>query len=99
MIDFAGWLLFAATGRVLVYLWMLFPEPPFVKLPWYIEKLHRCDLCAGTWVYAILAIALQIDLFGMGNWITQAATGAITSYLVHVFMIGLKEKFSPPIVI
>lgn len=99
LLDFASWLMFAATGRVLVYLWMLFPEPPFMKLPYWLEKLHRCDLCSGVWVYGILAIALQLDLFGVGHWITQAATGAVTSYLVHVFMIGVREKFAQPIVI
>lgn len=99
MIDFVAWLVFAATGRVLVYLWMIFPEPPYMKLPWYIEKLHRCDLCSGVWIYAILAIALQIDFFGMNNIVTQATTGAITSFLVHIFVIGWKEKFSPPVVI
>lgn len=99
MVDFAGWLLFAATGRVLIYLWMIFPEPQFTKLPFWLEKLHRCDLCSGVWVYAILAVALQLDLFGTNNVVTQAATGAITSYLVHMFMLGAKEKFSQPIVI
>jgi hypothetical protein len=38
-------------------------------------------------------------LFGVGNFITESATGAITSYLVHVFIIGAKEKFAKPIVI
>lgn len=99
MLTFAEWLLFAATGRILIYLWILFPEPPFMKLPSWLEKLHRCDLCSGVWIYAILALALKLDLFGMGNVITQAATGAVTSYLVHLFVIGVKEKFQPPIVI
>lgn len=70
-----------------------------MKLPQWLEKLHRCDLCSGVWIYAVLAIALGLDLFGLGNIITQAASGAITSYLVHVFMIGVREKFSPTIVI
>jgi hypothetical protein len=99
MVDFASWLVFATTGRILVYVWMQFPEPPFMRLPWWLEKLHRCDLCAGVWVYAVLAIAIQLDLFGFNNLFTQAATGAITSYLVHVFVIGVKEKYAQPIVI
>lgn len=99
MVDFATWLLFAATGRVLIYLWMIFPEPQFMKLPSWLEKLHRCDLCSGVWIYSILAIAIQIDLFGLNNVVTQIATGAVTSYLVHVFVIGVKEKFAPPVVI
>lgn len=70
-----------------------------MKLPYWLEKLHRCDLCSGTWIYGVLAIALQLDLFGANNIITQFATGALTSYLVHVFVIGVREKYSQPIVI
>lgn len=99
LLDFVSWMVFAATGRILIYLWMTFPEPPFMKLPFWLEKLHRCDLCSGVWIYGIMAVALKIDFFGADNIIAQAATGAITSYLVHVFMIGVKEKFAPPIVI
>lgn len=99
MLEFASWLLFAAAGRILIYLWMIFPEPPFMKLLYWLEKLHRCDLCSGVWIYGILAVALKLDLFGMGNLITQAATGAITSYLVHIFLIGVREKFQPAIVV
>jgi hypothetical protein len=99
MLDFASWLVFAATGRILVYLWMIFPEPPFMKLPWWLEKLHRCDLCAGFWVYTILAIALQFDLYGLNHIVTYIITGALTSYLVHVFVIGVKEKYAQPVII
>jgi hypothetical protein len=98
-LSFAEWLLFAATGRVLIYLWMQFPEPPFMKLPYWLEKLHRCDLCSGFYIYSVLAIALNIDLFGIENIITQVTTGAITTYLAHVFVIGWKEKFQPPVII
>jgi hypothetical protein len=99
MPDFASWLLFAATGRILIYLWMQFPEPPFMKLPFWLEKLHRCDLCSGVYIFSVLAIALKIDLFGVGNIVTQVATGMVTSYLVHLFMIGVREKFQPPVII
>jgi hypothetical protein len=99
MVDFASWLVFAATGRILVYVWMQFPEPPFMKLPWWLEKLHRCDLCSGVWIYSILAVVIGIDLFGINHLVTQIASGVITSYLVHIFVIGVKEKYAQPIVI
>lgn len=99
MIDFATWLLFAATGRILIYLWMIFPEPGFIGIPYWLKKLHSCDLCSGVWIYAALALAIKADLFGMDHWLTQLATGAVTSYLVHLFVLGAKEKFSQPIVI
>lgn len=99
MIEFATWLLFAATGRILIFLWMTFPEPGFIGIPYWLKKLHSCDLCSGVWIYAALALATGADLFGMDHWITQIATGAVTSYLVHIFWIGAKEKFARPIVI
>jgi len=70
-----------------------------MKLPYWLEKLHRCDLCSGVWVYGFLALVLKIDLFGIGNPVTQVATGMVTSYLVHLFMIGVREKFQPPVII
>lgn len=99
MIDFATWLLFAATGKILIYLWQSFPEPGFIAIPYWLKKLHSCDLCSGVWIYAALALAAKVDMFSVNHWLTQIATGAITSYLVHVFWIGAKEKFARPIII
>lgn len=104
MLDFLSWAVYAATGRVLIYVWFLFPFPTFAKVPAWLDKLHNCDLCAGVWIYSILAHALQADIFSpvfgvAPNLIGEIATGVVTSFFVHVFVIGLKEKFSPTIVI
>jgi len=105
MPDFLSWLVFAATGRLLIYIWQLFPFPPFVKVPGWLEKLHNCDLCSGVWIYGALALALQVDIlspyFGLTySVLGELITGVVTSYLVHIFMIGVREKFlSQPIVI
>lgn len=105
MLSFAEWLVFAATGRILIYIWFLFPLPPvseYYKKKYYwqvLEKLHTCDLCAGTWLYAFLAVVTGADMSGVGSVVTMCVTGALTSFIVHVFVTGLKEKFAPPIII
>lgn len=99
------WLVFAVTGRVLIYIWQLFPFPPFMKMPDWLEKLHSCDLCSGVWIYSVLALAIRVDIFAepfgvAANIVGELVTAAITSFLVHVFMIGVREKFlSKPIII
>jgi hypothetical protein len=102
MVDFLTWLVFAATGRVLVYIWQLFPFP--FKASEWLKKLHDCDLCSGTWIYGVLALALQVDIFAETFGVTpsivgELGTAVVTSYLVHIFMIGAREKFAQPIII
>jgi hypothetical protein len=104
LLDFASWLVFAITGRVIIHTWFAFPFPPFIKTPWWLEKLHTCDWCAGVWIYSILALVVQADIFspyfiGATTIVGQIVTGIVTSYLVHVFVIGVKEKYAQPIVI
>jgi hypothetical protein len=104
-LTLAEWVLFALTGKVLIYIWFLFPLPPASnylkkKYLWQVvDKLHTCDLCAGVWIYSFLAIVTGADMSGVGSLVTMTATGAITSFAVHVFSIGVKEKFQPPIVL
>jgi hypothetical protein len=106
-VTLAEWLLFAITGRVLVYVWFQFPLPPsweweanqrkyFVR---FFTKLHQCDLCAGVWIYSFLAVVTGIDMSGIGSIVTMIATGILTSCAVHVFVLGWKEKFYPPQII
>jgi hypothetical protein len=96
--TFAEWLLFAATGRVLIYVWFQFPLPPKFALKksyFYttVNKLHSCDLCAGVWLYGLLAVVTGADMSGAGSIVTMLATGAVTSFLVHLFVLGWKSKF------
>lgn len=98
MLDVLAFFMFAITGRVLIYIWQIFPLPPVVsKSKVYVlqalDKLHVCDLCAGFWVYGILALAVDVDLFVSKSVIGYIATGAITSFLTHIFAIGWKSKF------
>lgn len=91
MLDFLTWLVFAATGKLLITLWKIFPLPP--KIPYWLDKLHSCGLCAGVWIFFILAAFLEADIispyFGVDSTIVgEFATAAITSYLVHVYSAG-----------
>lgn len=95
--TFVEWLIFAATGKILVYTWMIFPMP--VRMPYWFEKLHGCDLCSGVWIYSILAVAISGSIFWENNIVMQVATGIVTSYLIHVFFVGVKEKYIPPTII
>ena len=98
-----NWLVYAALGKLFIYLWQLFPLPEFKKtyISQVIYKLHLCDLCGGVWIFSILAAAFKVDIFQdtfgytaplallLGNLIT----GAVTSYVVHIFSLGIREKY------
>lgn len=103
LLDFLGWLLFAASGKILIYLWQTFPLPPVKEaakkkyLYRFVDKLHSCDLCSGVWIYFALAAFLEADIvspyFTTGATIAgEFVTAGITSYLVHVFSVGFKAK-------
>ncbi len=106
-LTLAEWLLFAITGRVLIYVWFQFPLPPAWENEYnqkryivrFFTKLHKCDLCAGTWIYSLLAFVTGADLSGIGSLVTMFATGVLTSFAVHIFVLGWKEKFAPPVII
>jgi hypothetical protein len=74
---------------------MKFPLPFESK---WIEKLHNCDLCSGVWVYCVLAVLFGVDIvqdiFGRTVAIAGAlVTGAVSSFVVHIFSLGWKTRF------
>ena len=95
------WLVYAAIGKLVIYLWMKFPLP--FRNDW-IEKLHNCDLCSGVWIYCLIAVLFGVDIIQdtLGHTASIAGelvTGALTSFVVYIFSAGWREVFSPPIVI
>lgn len=99
------WLIYAAIGRLLVFLWQKFPipEPKKTYISQFIYKLHLCDLCSGVWIYCILALVFGVDIvkdtFGFTQTIGGTLiTGAITSFVVHIFVLGWKSKFEVVII-
>ena len=99
----SDWLVFILLGRVVIYLWQSFHLPDFLNTMRTIRYLHGCDLCSGVWVYSILAGLLQIDILEpLGFWyvplVSEILVGMVTSFLVHIFIIGWKAKFDVVVV-
>ena len=74
-----------------------------------LQKLFGCDLCLGVWIYWFLALFFEeanpflymVDKY-LNVYIYPAAfifvftaflTGAITSFIVHIFSLGWNTKF------
>jgi len=89
-------------GKISIYFIQIFPPTSLLfKIKYigeYLEKLFTCDLCLGVYVFGVFAWLLHIDLitllgFSYIPFISELITGAITSFVVHIFSIGWKEKF------
>lgn len=92
-----NWLVLMGVGKVLIYLWMIFPLPPMGKI---IDKLHMCDLCSGVHIYALLSFILGIYLFPFYvPIVSEYITGGVVSFIVHIFSIGWEEKFSTTVIV
>ena len=99
----SGWLVFILLGRLAIYVVMQIPLPKSLAKIEMIKKLHDCDMCFGVWVYSILAGFLQIDILELlGFWyvplVSEILVGIVTSFLVHIFIIGWKAKFDVVVV-
>jgi hypothetical protein len=89
----SDWLLFALLGKLLIYLTQQFPPIQKIKAEFF-QKLFECDLCLGVWIYFALSFVLKSDIFDLSIPILgEFLTGAVTSFLVHVFSVGYKSKF------
>ena len=74
-----------------------------------LQKLFGCDLCLGVWIYWFLALLFEevnpfltsvdkyvgynIELSVFMYIFTAFLTGAITSFIVHIFSLGWNTKF------
>ena len=99
-----NWIAYIVIGRVLVYLFQQFPLPKFLTKYPSVEKLHNCDLCAGVWIFGILSIFTKTSLmeslqFGYVPGLSELVTGGVISFMVHIFIIGWKIKFSEIMVV
>ena len=66
----------------------------------FLEELFGCGLCLGFWVYFLLALVFDwadIDVYIIdvqhAHIISAIITGAVTSFIVHVFSVGWKDLF------
>lgn len=97
---------FAAIGRLIIFLLQKFP---FQKLPWignwwkeghFLEELFSCDLCLGVWVYSILSVIYRYNIvpyfyIPVFSWVV---TGMMTSFIVHVFTNGWKALYNVTVI-
>ena len=77
---------------------MEFPLPQRVDNIKFFHDLHACDLCSGVYAFTILAWILKVDVLEMLGFEHSAligglVTGGATSFLVHLLVIGFREKF------
>lgn len=90
MIVLLGFIGYATVGRILIFVWQKFPAEHIpTKL---IKDIHACDLCSGVYIYTALAW-----IAGSGFWL-GLIIGCVTSFIVWIFVKGLKAAFNPDII-
>lgn len=94
---------FLSIGRLTIFTLQKFPFRKLSKTfleGKFLGDLIACDLCLGVWVFMFLSFIFGIDLIqwilgdGVGLIvINQVLTGAIASFVVHVFKVGWTTEF------
>lgn len=100
------YIFYAALGKLFIFLIQKSPYLKFVsgffkgRSKEFLEELFGCDLCLGVWVYLFLALLFQyanvnVNVLDIPNapLISAIINGAITSFVVHLFSIGWRDKF------
>ena len=93
---------FALVGKLIIYLAQIFPKQ---KLPVigtlfaedrFLGELFACDLCLGVWVYSLLNFMFRLNFLQEIFYVTivsEAISGAIMAWLMHLLTIGFREKY------
>ena len=94
----SNWLIYMAVGKVMIFLWQELPLPKFFG------KLHTCDLCAGVWIYGFLSFFMGLSLLEVFGFnyvpvVSELVTGGVISFIIHIFFIGIKERFNNVVVV
>jgi hypothetical protein len=96
---------YLAIGKLLIWLIQM-----FLPLHWfiasqkniyfreYLEKLFGCDLCLGVWVYFVLALIFNLNIFFLDynivvKIITMFLTSIISAFIMHLITLGWNDKF------
>lgn len=98
-----NWILYAGIGKIVLFLWSKFPLPERIKSIKLIKNLHECGLCAGTWLFPVLAFFMKIDFLSeIGFWyvpfLSEFVTGAFTTFVVHLISLGWNEQFNVTVI-
>ena len=91
------------TGKVCIYTIQKFANAnelvEQIKMKWlyqFVSKLLSCNFCLGTWIYFFITCAFRVALFKSVFYfpvVSELATGATISLVVHLFSIGWNEWF------
>lgn len=92
------WLIYAALGRLIIFVIQSFPMPKKIKEHPFFGKLYACDFCLGVWVFSFMAFFVKIDLltefgFFYVPFVSEVVTGMFTSLFVHLVRLGWHTKF------
>lgn len=90
----AEYLLFLVVGRLLIFIGKKFVEQNNIKIQ-FINRLFRCNLCLGVWVYTLMSWLTGYYVFH--DWTSyipvfaELAAGCFSSYLVYLVENGWKS--------
>lgn len=88
------YLVYAAVGKLLIFLLQKFPPAKTIAERLKITKLYECDLCLGVWIYWFWAFIFRVNVF----WfyipvVSEFLTGCVTAFIVHLISLGWKSEF------
>jgi hypothetical protein len=96
------------TGKVCIYTIQKFVVTnelvKQIKIQWlyqFVYKLVACNFCLGIWVYFVITCVFRVALFKSEFYcpvISELATGAMVSLVVHLFSIGFQDFFGTLVV-
>ncbi len=82
-----SWATVAALGRIIIFVWQKFPAK-YVPTE-FVKDVHACDLCSGTYLYPVLFWLGGLDV------VNAILFGVVTSFVVWVFVKGMKTLIEP----
>lgn len=88
-------LLLSLIGKLFIFLGMNFPPFSESKID-FVRRVWECDLCAGVYVYTAISLIMRVSLFSEIFYvplISEAITGGIVSFIIHLITLGWKSKF------
>jgi hypothetical protein len=94
-----SWIAYLIVGRICIYLVMEFPLPAKLQKINIINEAHKCDLCCGVYIYSLMSFAFHVSLLtaiGLSYIpvLSELITGGVTSFMVHLFLMGWEAKFN-----
>ena len=88
-------LLLSLIGKLFIFLGMNFPPFSESRID-FVRRVWECDLCSGVYVYTFISLIMRVSLFNDIFYvplISEAITGGIVSFVVHLISLGWREKF------